>query len=249
MEQLREELHEEIERRIGAERALEGSDAGGDLYGRLSSGFKGVVESLTGAVPDEDQREQDDLGSQLEGLRAQLEVERSNRLEKEELAAGLQSSLEQGEAKIRETENALAAEREQRLRLEHEKRVLDEVRRLLGAQGGGQLPQPESGTEAREPRPTTDEPDGQQPEALVLTTPYGRYVFDPPFPLSDQESELLRFVAREVEVTEDQIRRNKGRRALQTLNALLDRLADEGTNPILEVNDRYSFDRSILQSD
>ena len=248
-EQLRDDLHEEIERRMGAERVLEGSDAGGDLYGRLSSGLKGVVESLTGAVPDEDQREQDDLGSQLEGLRAQLEVERSNRLEKEELAAGLQSSLEQGEAKIRETENALAAEREQRLRLEYEKRVLDEVRRLLGAQGGGQLPQPESGTEAREPRPTTDEPDGQQPEALVLTTPYGRYVFDPPFPLSDQESELLRFVAREVEVTEDQIRRNKGRRALQTLNALLDRLADEGTNPILEVNDRYGFDRSILQSD
>jgi hypothetical protein len=84
---------------------------------------------------------------------------------------------------------------------------------------------------------------------LVLTTPYGRYVFDPPFPLSDQESELLRFVACEVEATEDQIRRNKGRRALQTLNALLDRLADEGMNPILEVNDRYGFDRSILQSD
>ena len=233
VEQLRDDLHEEIERRIEAERALEGSDSDGDLYGRLSSGFKGVVESLTGAVPDEDQREQDDLRSQLEGLRAQLEEERSNRLEKEELAAGLQSRLEQGEAKIRETESALAAEREQRLRLEREKRVLDEVRRLLGAQGGGQPPQPEAGTEAREPQPTADEPDGQQPEALVLTTPYGRYAFDPPFPLSDQEAELLRFVAREDEVTEDQIRRNKGRRALQTLNDLLDRLDGRRREPHL----------------
>ena len=60
---------------------------------------------------------------------------------------------------------------------------------------------------------------------------------------------MLRFVACEEEVSEDQIRRNKGRRALQALNDLLDRLTDEGANPIVEVNDRYGFDPSNLQSD
>ncbi len=251
VEQLRDDLHEEIERRIEAERAHDDSSSGEDFYGRLSSRVKSVVGSFTDSLSDEDEEgreEVSDLQSRIERLKTQLEEERDNRSKKEEWAAGLQSQLEQGEAKIREMESALSVEREQRLRLEDEKRVLDEVRRLLGVEDG-QPRQPMVRAEAPEPEPTAAEPEGEQPDSLVLITPYGPYAFDPPFPLSDQEVKLLRFVAREEEITEEQIRRHKGRRALQTLNDLLDRLTDEGANPILEVNDRYSFDRSNLQSD
>ncbi len=251
VEQLRDDLHEEIERRIEAEQASGDSDSGENLYGRLSSGVRGVVQSLKGSVSDEDEEEHvqpSDLRSQLESLKTQLEEERDNGRKKEEWAANLQTKVEQGEARVGELEKALSTERERRLRLEDEKRVLDEVRTLLGAESVRPRP-PEVSADAPEPQPTAAEPDGQQLETLVLTTPYGRYAFDPPFPLSDQEVKLLRFVAREEEVTEEQIRRLKGRRALQTLNDLLDRLTDEGANPILEINDRYSFDPSILQSD
>lgn len=138
------------------------------------------------------------------------------------------------------------SEREKARRGESDKRLLSEVRRLLGAsvsrdsRGPGAI---ESGEEA-----TESEHDGAADE-IVMKTPFGQFSYRPPFPLEDHEVELLRLVAREDEITAEQIRHLKGRRALNELDELLDRLADEGMNPVVEVNDRYSFDPSNLQSD
>ena len=269
---LRDELHEEIEQRREAERALEGrlpeenpaqsSSSGEVTPGRTGSWLKEFVETLTGSSEEEGEDGRDEveeLQSRVSELEGKLKQEESARQEAEKRSDGSRSRLERDEVRIGELEDALSVEREERRALENEKRLLDEVRRMLGAQPGriAKARPPVGGKE--ETVPTEAEPAGKpapesitRPEiagsgSLVLDTPYGPYTFDPPFALGDREEELLRFVAREDDITAEQIRRRKGRRAPETLNDLLDRLTDEGANPIVETNDRYGFDRSLMQ--
>jgi GAF domain-containing protein len=160
------------------------------------------------------------------------------------LFGDLQSKLERNEARNRELENALSSEMGKTLRLEEDKRILDEIRRVLGAD----ISRPSEHVEAATPVDTRrEEPDNTNNE-LLIDTQYGEWIFRPPFALEEDEIELLRLVAGEDEITAEQIRRKTDRRrATDNLDDLLDRLADESLEPIKEINDRYSFDPNFLQ--
>jgi len=153
----------------------------------------------------------------------------------------LQEDLE--EERNKRIDSELRAE-ELQDQLEAQKRMLDEIRRVLGAEPS----QPSKCAEAATPVDTQrEEPDATSDECLI-DTQYGRWIFRPPFALEEDEIELLRLVAGEDEITAEQIRRRTGRRrADDDLDDLLDRLADESLEPIKELNDRYSFDPNFLQ--
>ncbi|PLS85596.1 MAG: hypothetical protein CYG60_11735 [Actinobacteria bacterium] len=183
---------------------------------------------------EQEAREQDKLAAQYE--HAQLE---NARRDLEEQSGTLKKELEE----------ALSREKQKARRLEADARLLDEVRRLLGTidavtEEAGDPPEPVGdnaiGTSAN---------GGvrRDPLEFGFQTPYGRWMFRPPFVLEEEEVELIRLVAEEPEITADQIRRKKGRRSVEKLNSLLDRLYDIGVEPIIEDNDRYCFDPDFMR--
>lgn len=183
-------------------------------------------------------------GGQSLSLREELAEEKSKRLNSEERLADLMSKLENNEAKRKDLERALSMLQKKILQLEEEARVMSEVRRLLSAESQVQI----TATEDTDP-PKPSHADDPSQQNFLLKTPFGQSAFRPPFPLTDREIELLRLVAREGEITAEQIRKRKGRRAVEDLNELLDRLEIEGMNPIKEINDRYSFHPDNLPSE
>ncbi len=192
-----------------------------------------------------DWHERDEYEERLAALSYALEEERKKRSGREEWTSGLQSRLEESEAEKQTLEEALSSEKEKTRRLEADKRLLNEVKRLLGAAGSEEPLEPDKETTSE--NVTEDETSGE----LLLKTPFGQVSFLPPFPLNEQEVELLRLIAREGELTAEQIRNQTGRRRAHTdLEHLLERLADEGVKPIREdIEDRYSFDPTALQND
>lgn len=177
-------------------------------------------------------------------LREKLEKEKSKRVNSEERLTDMMSTLESNEARREELEKSLSLLEGKVLRLEKEASVLNEVRKLLGAESHIQVMPEEIGS----PKPSMADDSSQQD--LLLTTPFGQRAFHPPFPLTDREVELLRLVAGVDEITAEQIRKRIGRRrAIEDLNELLDRLETEGANPIKEINDRYSFHPDNLPSE
>lgn len=177
-------------------------------------------------------------------LREESEKEKSRRINNEKHLTDLMSKLESNEARRRELEKSLSLLEGKVLRLEKEASVLNEVRKLLGAEAHVQVMPEEIGS----PKPSIADDPSQQD--LLLKTPFGQRAFHPPFPLTDREVELLRLVAGVDEITAEQIRKRIGRRrAVEDLNELLDRLETEGANPIKEINDRYSFHPDNLPSE
>jgi len=246
-EALQEDLEVERNKRIDSElRAEELQDQLEEEH-RPRTGVKGVVESLKGLISYEDDDEEEqrrDLELALEHSKRELEEEQDRQRKNKELFGDLQSKLERNEARNRELENALSSEMGKTLRLEEDKRILDEIRRVLGAD----ISRPSEHVEAATPVDTRrEEPDNTNNE-LLIDTQYGEWIFRPPFALEEDEIELLRLVAGEDEITAEQIRRKTDRRrATDNLDDLLDRLADESLEPIKEINDRYSFDPNFLQ--
>lgn len=237
---LLEDLEEERSRRVESERWAE------DLQSELDEERAQRLAAEEAVRPWGTQRHEiEEIEEKLVALRSELQGEREQRLKGEEGVSELRSRLEEVGAEKEALEEALASEREKVRRMEADKRLLDDVRRLLGA-GDPQEP-----TQTAEPAPekSTEEDGAGVLHELVLETPSGRFSFRPPFKLEDHEAELLRIVAREDEISAEQIRRLKNRRAVEKLNDLLDRLETEGMNPVSEVNDRYSFDPASLQKD
>lgn len=189
--------------------------------------------------------EREEYEERLAALNSELEEERKRRPRKEEWALGLQSRLEESEAEKKALEETLFSEKEKARRLEAEKRLLDEVKRLLGAAGAEEQSEPDKETIPE--NVTEDETSGE----LLLKTPFGQVSFLPPFPLNEQEVELLRLIAREDELTGEQIQKQMGRRrAHPDFEYLLERLADEGVKLVEEVSeDRYRFNPTTLQND
>lgn len=182
-------------------------------------------------------------------LHARLDEEKRSNSGRARRLAALEAELDHGETRRKELEDALSAEKVKTLRLERSERLLDEMRRLLGAveeDAGPSQPDTEStSTKAAEHAP------GKSADELQLRTPFGQVSFFPPFPLDEQDEELLRLIAKEDELTAEQIRRHTGRRrAAGELEDLLDRLADEGVNDlVVEVSeDRYRFNPAALQN-
>lgn len=182
-------------------------------------------------------------------LHARLDEEKLSNSGTAERLAALEAELDHGETRRKALEEALYAEKEKTLRLEKSERLLNEMRRLLGAteDAGALKPDTEStSTKAAEHAP------GKGAGELQLRTPFGQVFFMPPFPLAKQEEELLRLIAKEDELTAEQLRRYTGRRrVVGELEDLLDRLADEGVNDlVVEVSeDRYRFNPAVLQDD
>jgi len=203
-------------------------------------GERELNQRLTGEL----EQERADHVRDVQDVRYEIDQEKNRQRKNEELFGDLQAKLERNEARNRELENALSSEMAKTLRLEEEKRILDEIRRVLGAEPS----QPSERTEAATPVDTQREEPENTNNELLINTRYGRWIFRPPFALEEDEIELLKLVAGEDEITAEQIRRKTDRRrATDDLDDLLDRLADEGLEPIKEINDRYSFDPNFLQ--
>jgi len=246
-ETLQEDLEEERRRRLESELRAEELQDQLEEEKRPRTGVKGVVESLKGLISyeeDDDEEQRRDLELALEHSKRELEEEKNRQRKNEELFGDLQSKLERNEAKNRELENALSSEMAKTLRLEEEKRVLDEVRRVLGADTSRPSEHAEATTPVDSQR---GEPDDTNNE-LLIDTQYGRWNFRPPFALEKDEIDLIRLVAGAEEMTAEQIyHRTKRRRAANDLDDLLERLAYKGMVPIRKENDRYNFDPDFLQ--
>ncbi len=220
---LQAELDEERERRLALEESIRSSGPGG--YER--EGYEERLAALGFRLGEEERR----------------------RLQGEEQIRGLRARLEEGEATIGAMREAASSEKEKARLLEEKGRLLDEVRRLLGSVEGPSPPVlAVEGTSAGASKLAAEETVGE----LLLRTPFGQVPFLPPFPLSEQDEKLLRLVAREDDLTAEQIRKYTGRRrAAGELEDLLDRLADEGVKDlVVEVDeDRYRFNPAALQND
>ncbi len=189
--------------------------------------------------------EREEYEGRLAMLTAQLEEEQKRQRWTEERVVELQTRLEKSEADNKALREALSTEREKVGRMELERRLLDEIRRLLGA---GRDETPLEGTTDLVSQEPMENGFVGAADTLLLQTPLGQVTFRPPFHLEDHEVDLLRLVAREDEITADQIRNLKGRRATNVLDDLLDRLLEAGFHPVKEINDRYSFDPSGLEA-
>lgn len=178
-------------------------------------------------------------------LESQLDSEMAVKAGREQWFAELESNLAESEGKRKELEHALLLERAKIRGLEEDQRVLSEVRRLLGA--GDELNEasaPAASDEARLPGESS--PNTGQPNDLLLETRHGEWRFRPPFPLTQEEVGLIQLVVGEDEITAEQIRSRRGRRSVEKLNDVLDRMLEAGVEPIKEANDRYSFDPDFM---
>ncbi len=190
--------------------------------------------------------EREEYEERLAVVNSELEGERKRRRSTEEWASGLQARLVESEAEKEALREALSSEKEKVRHLEVDKRLLDDVRRLLGPADAGGPSEPDKG--AVTGTEVENDADGVS-EQLVLNTTFGQVTFRPPFALAKQDEELLRLVASEGELTAEQIRKFTGRRrAAGELEDLLDRLADEGVRDLVkEVSeDCYRFNPAAL---
>lgn len=255
-ETLREKLNEEKDRRIESKRKAqelrekrpqtqEEAPSDDNIYEHLRSGVTDFVKSFQGSIVDENKEEQlAQLEAESKSLKSELEEERNRRLRWEEWVIDLQAKLEANEAQLRELRESLSNEQERILQLETEKRVLDEIRLLLGTAAV----QPAAHAEGVATADITDMKPEPNPADLQIQTRHGLWTFRPPFALESDEVELIRLVAGEDEMTAEQIKRRTGRRrSVDDLDELLDRLLAEGMEPIKESSDRYRFDPDILQ--
>lgn len=177
-------------------------------------------------------------------LESQLHSEMVVKAERERWFAELESRLDESEDKRKELEQALSLERVKILQMAEDQRLLGEVRRLLG---GTDKANEISVQNVEDPDVASRLGSDKSPkEDLLLRTQYGEWRFRPPFPLKQDEIELVQLIAGEDEITAEQIRNRKDRRSVEKLNDLLDRLLEEGVEPIKEDNDRYSFDPDFL---
>jgi len=244
-EELEDQLEKQKEQKLAIEEPLGNKETNEDFYGQLRTGVKGVMDSLRDSISQEDEDERwRGLELALEDSKRKLEEERNRRLKREEWVADMQAKLERNEASNIELREALSSEKEKALRLEENQRVLDEMRRLLEMQPAPPLER----TEIIAPNKNSEEEPDESSDELIIQTRHGQWTFLSPFALEEDEIELIRLVAGEDEITAEQIKRKTGRRrAVDDLDDLLDRLADEGLVPIKEINDRYSFDPNFLQ--
>lgn len=235
-EELQDRLDEEIARKRLSEESPEDTPPDENFYGRFRAGVRGMVESFKDSGSE--QHELEEYEERLAALHSDLEEERKGR-------HGTQSRLEESEAEKQTLEEALSLEKEKTRRLEAEKQTLDEVKRLLGSAGAEEPPKLDKETIPE--NVTEDETSGE----LLLKTPFGQVSFLPPFPLNEQEVALLRLIAKEDELTGEQIQKQMGRRrAHPDFEYLLERLADEGVKLVEEVSeDRYRFNPTALQND
>ncbi len=190
--------------------------------------------------------EREEYEERLVALSAELEEEKKRQRWTEERIVSLQARLDKSEADNKALKEALSLERQRVGHMESDKRLLEEVRRVLGA---GEAGHPLGERVDVAPQEATESGSVGAADTLFLQTPLGQVPFRPPFRLEGHEVDLLRLVAREDEITADQIRNLKGRRATNALDDLLDRLLEAGVHPVREINDRYSFDPSGLEAD
>lgn len=173
-------------------------------------------------------------------LESQLDSEMVVRAERERWFDELESKLDEAEKARKELEHELSLERARIRQMVEEQRLLGEVRRLLGVTNEineTSMQDTEGSYSAGGFASNTS-----QAEDLLLGTPHGEWRFRPPFPLEQEEIALIQLVVGEDEITAEQIKTKKGRRSVEKLNVLLDRMLKEGIEPIKEDNDRYSFD-------
>lgn len=199
--------------------------------------------------PEKTRYEMDQLSAELENthryvkhLRSRVGEEQELRQHNENRVTDLQAALDRNEVRKSEIEEALFTTKAELLRLQEEKILLDKVRELLG--GVDTLEHIKKGS-----TPASDalqEKPDVVAEELVFQTQHETWTFRPPFELEEDEVELIRLVVGEYEITTEQIRRRKGRRAVEKLNDLLDRLLEAGVEPIKENNDCYTFDPDVL---
>jgi hypothetical protein len=177
-------------------------------------------------------------------LESQLDSEMAVKAERERWFAELESKLDEAEKARKELEHELSLERAKIRQMAEEQRLLGEVRRLLGATNEINETSMQDTEESYSSGGFAS--NTSQAEDLLLGTPYGEWRFRPPFPLEQEEIALIQLVVGEDGITAEQIRTKKGRRTVEKLNVLLDRMLDEGIEPIKEDNDRYSFDPDFM---
>lgn len=268
LERLASQLEQETERREDAEHSArnlqrllgEDDDARTQATSEPQNTVRGFLKDFGRNVRDalspeeaDDASEQQELRKLEDELKREQEAREQDKLAAQYEHAQLENARrdleEQSRALKKELEEALYLEKQKARRLEADARLLDEVRRLLGTVAAvpeepGDPPGPVGdnaiGTSAN---------GGSRGDAVEIgfQTRHGWRMFRPPFVLEDEEIELIRLVAGEPEITADQIRRKKGRRSVEKLNSLLDRLYDTGVEPIIEDNDRYSFDPEFMR--
>lgn len=182
--------------------------------------------------------------ARLAALGVELEKEKAQRLLAQEALEELKRNMaEKGEVEDKDAEVASPSEESEVLRLREERRLLDEVRKLLGQS----MPGTSQGADQAAPiGDARTKPDETTSGEIIFQTQHGSWNFRPPFVLEEEEVELMRLVAGQYGITAEQIRRKKGRRSVEKLNDLLDRLLAEGMEPITEDDDFYSFNPDYL---
>ncbi len=246
-----ERLTEEL-RRVQGEHLREVQKMRRDVD-QLSAELENVRRSpVDGAVGLRLKRERElrqEAERRAQVLEARLNEESLSRSGEARRLAALESEFDRSEARRKELEEVLASEKEKVRRLEESERLLDKVRRVLG--GVGEV-RPSGRDDNGAPEGAAELGHDEPSVELALRTPFGQVRFKPPFPLAEQDEELLRLIAREEELTAEQVRKHTGRRrAAADFEDLLDRLADEGMKDlIVEVSeDRYRFNPAALQDD
>lgn len=178
-------------------------------------------------------------------LESQLDSEMAVKAERERWFAELESRLDESEDKRKEFEQELSLERAKILQMADDQRLLGEVRRLLGAANEINETSMQDTEESYSAGGFAS--NTSQAEDLLLGTSYGEWRFRPPFPLKQEEIELIQLIVGEDEIAAEQIRnRTNDRRSVEKLDYLLDRLLEAGSEPIKEDNNRYSFDPDFL---
>lgn len=206
--------------------------------------------------------ERDHLEAELENLRrdgeaqvAKIKQEKDHRVQELyselEQLGDLRAALNRSEATRKAAEKDLILEKQKVLRMGADIDTLKKIRQLLGAAPERQmdisetLPSPSSSLAEVEESPIEK---GLEP--LVIKAYSGETViFRPPFRLEPRWVELIQLVAGEDGISADQIKTRVNRRAVDDLDALLDRLYDEvELEPIVKDKDVYHFDPNFLQN-
>ncbi len=244
-ERLREELQRERDERLRqAQRMRRNAD---QLEAELEDMRRNSSDGVLGPRLRQERELRQEAERRAHELHSQLTEEKILNSSRARRVAALEAELDHSETRRTQLEEALSSEKEKARRLGESERLLNDIRRVLG--GGGAAHPPDQGSDDAPNRTKEHTPEKVSGE-LALRTPFGQVSFTPPFPLAEQEEELLRLIAKEDEVTAEQIHRHTGRRrAARELEDLLDRLADEGVKDlVVEVSeDRYRFNPAALQ--
>lgn len=206
--------------------------------------------------------ERDYLEAELENLRrdgeaqvARIEQGKDRRVQELyselEQLGDLRAALNRSEATRKAAEKALSLEKQKVLRMGADIDTLKKIRQLLGAAPERQMDISETLSSPPSSLAEVEEsPIEKGLEPLVIKAYSGETViFRPPFRLELRWVELIQLVAGEDGISADQIKTRVNRRAVDDLDALLDRLYDEvELEPIVKDKDVYHFDPNFLQN-